>query len=512
MPGDDDVVILGNPTLKALGIDVYDTLGARAREQANIAGVDTAAYKQCRRVTVSVDALQDQHQVPPPAPDPAVERLLSRGPDMCLTTEEESAGRAAALEEAVAAARKAGLGDSYVLRLREVIRKRWNVFRRGLRPGDPPASVEPLRVTLKPDARPVKARARVYNPVKSAWLAACMASLVALGLVFFNLQAVWASAAMVLPKKQPQQFRLVADYRPVNARVEQVPAVMPNQEASMAKLSEAKYYGSLDMLQGYWQLPLAPEAQELFTISTPDGLYTPTRVPQGILNATSFFQATMTQVPEGEVLRCVPVEDMSHEPVGFLSGTFRGSQQRWATIDKECVAIVSTFRRLEYLLWNGVRIHTDHRNLAYIFNPEACVSSVAKTTAQRLDQWKAVLGQYDYTIEHIQGDVREVHVTRIRFYADRALAITAELKDVFQHSFTQGEFEMAAIVDMSEAEEGPGFDVEVEWVGFDKSENTWEALEKIWNASPQFVKSELRKLNLRKAVRAELKKQHGIVF
>ena len=71
---------------------------------------------------------------------------------------------------------------------------------------------------------------------------------------------------------------------------------------------------------------------------------------------------------------------------------------------------------------------------------------------------------------------------------------------------------MAAIVDMSEADEGPGFDVEVEWVGFDKSENTWEALAKIWNASPQFVKSELRKLGLRKAVRAELKKQYGVVL
>ena len=32
------------------------------------------------------------------------------------------------------------------------------------------------------------------------------------------------------------------------------------------------------------------------------------------------------------------------------------------------------------------------------------MSSVAKTTAQRLDQWKAVLGQYDYTIVHIAGD------------------------------------------------------------------------------------------------------------
>ena len=69
----------------------------------------------------------------------------------------------------------------------------------------------------------------------------------------------------------------------------------------------------------------------------------------------------------------------------------------------------------------------------------------------------------------VSGDVRDVHVARLRFYADRELAITAELKDVFQHAFTQGEFEMAAIVDMSEAEEGPGLDVEVEWVGFDKS-------------------------------------------
>ena len=32
------------------------------------------------------------------------------------------------------------------------------------------------------------------------------------------------------------------------------------------------------------------------------------------------------------------------------------------------------------------------------------MSSVAKTTAQCLDQWKAVLGQYDYTIVHIAGD------------------------------------------------------------------------------------------------------------
>ena len=56
MPGDDDVVIFGNPTLKLLDIYVYDSLGARARKRAALTGVDTAAYRQCHGVTVSVEA------------------------------------------------------------------------------------------------------------------------------------------------------------------------------------------------------------------------------------------------------------------------------------------------------------------------------------------------------------------------------------------------------------------------------------------------------------------------
>ena len=66
----------------------------------------------------------------------------------------------------------------------------------------------------------------------------------------------------------------------------------------------------------------------------------------------------LTQVPQEELARGVPVEDMTHEPLGFLSGTFKGSQQRWATVDKESFAMVSTFKGLEYLSWNGVHIYT----------------------------------------------------------------------------------------------------------------------------------------------------------
>ena len=76
MPGVDDFVILGNLTLNLLGIDVYDSLGTRARERAAITGVDTATYWQCRRVTVSVDALQQQTSLTLEEPDEALERLV----------------------------------------------------------------------------------------------------------------------------------------------------------------------------------------------------------------------------------------------------------------------------------------------------------------------------------------------------------------------------------------------------------------------------------------------------
>ena len=35
---------------------------------------------------------------------------------------------------------------------------------------------------------------------------------------------------------------------------------------------------------------------------------------------------------------------------------------------------------------------------------EACVTSVTKAMAQRLENWKSVLGQYRYAIEHIPGE------------------------------------------------------------------------------------------------------------
>ena len=93
---------------------------------------------------------------------------------------------------------------------------------------------------------------------------------------------------------------------------------------------------------------------------------------------------------------------MAHEPLIFMGGLFRGLQERWTTVDMEGFATVSTFKRLPYLLWGGVAIHCDHRNLAYICGTNGALTS--KAVAQRLQGWRMFLGHLPYTMVHIPGD------------------------------------------------------------------------------------------------------------
>ena len=67
----------------------------------------------------------------------------------------------------------------------------------------------------------------------------------------------------------------------------------------MVDLLSARFFGMLDILPGYWQMPLAEEAREISTITTPLGLFTPTRVPQGVLNATAYLKGILTELLVG---------------------------------------------------------------------------------------------------------------------------------------------------------------------------------------------------------------------
>ena len=93
--------------------------------------------------------------------DLAVDRLVERGPEMFMDPAEEDSARKVALEEIVTDAVAQGLSISKAKRLRGILSRRFNAFRRALR-GDAPARVEPMRVEPKPGASAVKAKPRRY--------------------------------------------------------------------------------------------------------------------------------------------------------------------------------------------------------------------------------------------------------------------------------------------------------------------------------------------------------------
>ena len=76
------------------------------------------------------------------------------------------------------------------------------------------------------------------------------------------------------------------------------------------------------------------------------------------------------------------------------------------------------------------------------------------------------------------GRFHTAYIARLRFYADLQLNVTADVKDVFQHAFNQGEFQMAGFVGVAETEDR-SLIVLVDWVGFEVEERTWEPFKSI---------------------------------
>ena len=98
LPGKEDVVILGSPTLAALGINVYDSLGECGRKRnLSSQSVESPNFKECLRVSIAVEALLQRGLRALKPPDEAVERLVSREPDMGMEPEQEKRERAVAL-------------------------------------------------------------------------------------------------------------------------------------------------------------------------------------------------------------------------------------------------------------------------------------------------------------------------------------------------------------------------------------------------------------------------------
>ena len=86
--------------------------------------------------------------------------------------------------------------------------------------------------------------------------------------------------AMVIPKA-PNSYRTFTENRAVNDTIEPAGMPKPNLENKASLFAGATAWRTLDIQQVYWQVPLSEDAQDMFTMVTPEGLFIPRRVPPG---------------------------------------------------------------------------------------------------------------------------------------------------------------------------------------------------------------------------------------
>ena len=70
----------------------------------------------------------------------------------------------------------------------------------------------------------------------------------------------WASPIVIVPKKDGT-LRLCMDYRQLNSVFKVDAYLMPRIDELVDNLGKAKHISTLDLMRGYWQVPMAETAR-----------------------------------------------------------------------------------------------------------------------------------------------------------------------------------------------------------------------------------------------------------
>ena len=152
-------------------------------------------------------------------------------------------------------------------------------------------------VLTVPNTQPIRQAPYRVGPEKEAEIDRQVSKLARQGMIEPTYGA-WSSP-VVLVRKKDQTWRLCVDYRKLNAVTKQDAYPLPRIDDSLDALSGSKLFSTLDMMSGYWQVPLSPEAQEKAAFITRNGLWRWKVLPFGLTSAPATFQRLMERVLQG---------------------------------------------------------------------------------------------------------------------------------------------------------------------------------------------------------------------
>ncbi len=112
----------------------------------------------------------------------------------------------------------------------------------------------------------------------------------------------WSSPCLLTPKSDGTP-RFCTDFRKVNAVTVPDSFPLPRMEDCIDSIGSAVFITKLDLLKGYWQVPLTDKASDISAFVTPDHFLQYTVMAFGMKNAPATFQRLMNIVL-GDVPQC----------------------------------------------------------------------------------------------------------------------------------------------------------------------------------------------------------------
>ena len=126
-------------------------------------------------------------------------------------------------------------------------------------------------IPVEPGTQPIRQAPRRLGAEKDQEVERQVGELVDKGLVE-PTDSAWSSP-VVLVKKKDGSWRLCVDYRQLNAVTKKDAYPLPRIDDSLDALSGSAYFSTLDLVSGYWQVPLDKGAQEKAAFATRGGLW-----------------------------------------------------------------------------------------------------------------------------------------------------------------------------------------------------------------------------------------------
>ena len=132
------------------------------------------------------------------------------------------------------------------------------------------ANCEPYEIEVS-DVTPVRSAPYRYAPPKAAVIKDMVNGLMEQGVVRFR-KSPYASPEFLVPKRDGG-FRLVVDYRKVNAKVLFDSYPMPTIDQALDQFSGASVFSVLDLNSAYYQIPLSERSRRVTAFCSPFGLF-----------------------------------------------------------------------------------------------------------------------------------------------------------------------------------------------------------------------------------------------